>query len=335
MIKQVSLKVLLIFLFIYSLLCQQLNAINLTSFHLCYKYISIKKIEARIILKTTKTNPIIPRDSIIHLIDCQKALKSTDKIFIGHHIAALKEYDANYIRVGQLETSIKYFLDKAIANKEVMNEQILYKFPLYKELGDYQLIDEPRTNYDFYGVFVDKQTHTITSKVFFYYGKVKFRPIYEDFESNVVENIEEIVDKAKSHDRSISENAILDLSFRRGSTSSIKFLHHMLKNNIKKGIGNERKGYAVENDYGTEFGVDVSQNETLIRSLSELEALEAVPTLMSLLSKSENEIGITHQNLLYFFHNITSEPIKYYKNGKVNIYPEENPLKEYLVKNRK
>ena len=138
----------------------------------------------------------------LQMIDSSQALKSIDKEFIGKHIAALKWFDANVILWGQQENDLIPFLKKAIVQKNTKGgsgldmfgnptpDCTLYKFPLYEELCEYKLADEPRTNYDFYAVWVDEKERTIYNSAFVYHGSVQYRPSYNSFRFFSLEDAE-------------------------------------------------------------------------------------------------------------------------------------------------
>lgn len=285
---------------------------------------------------TITTSGLLFNDTILNLIDCKKALVSKDPEFIGRHIAALKYYDEYFIHEGQLEKDLKFILDKAIVKKQLNNNQILYKFPLYKELYDYTLSDEPRTNYDFYGVFFDQTNRTVKNARFFYYGTVKYRPIYKDIDECDMDSIEVYSKRINtSNDYVTVSNTILDLSYCK-NPRAIEVLYKKLKKNIRQKSGHQRslEYYDGSKESLNEWVLLESTNQKLITALSSQDAYQALPLLESLFSKSEEEIGITYENLAYFIHEISYEPIIYFSNGRQIVYPENDTLKTFIVKNK-
>lgn len=278
--------------------------------------------------------PKLDADSILSFVNSKRAVESTDAAFIGYHLAALKYFDHQMI-YGSSMQQFQSLLDKALVKKKYNDSLMLYKFPLYQAHGDFTLIDEPRSNYDFYAVIVDEDRQVIVSHYFLYYNKVKFRPRYDAFVFNDTENANLLIEEIKN-DKSngqVTRNAIRQLSHNRSDARSIDFLHHLLKSNIKKGTGHERETQTTSFNGIIEHAILESINEQLIAALSSLEAHEALPTLYSLLTIPPDKTGIDKQNLLYYLYQLAEEPIEYVENGLTLVYPENHIsfVKEWIA----
>ncbi|WP_185154437.1 energy transducer TonB [Fulvivirga sp. M361] len=293
-----------------------------------------------IIFNLPKQYPDLPKldnDSILSFINCKRALESSDQEFIGHHLAALKYFDNQMIHRSPIQL-FRSLLMRSLVNKKYNDTLRLYKFPLYSPNGDFSLIDEPRSNYDFYALIVDEKEQVIVSHYFLYYGKVKNRPKYDAFEFDKVEDTHQLIEQIKKDYKKaqISRNAIRQLSVDRSSERTIDFLHNLLKSNIRKGTGHERESYTSNYNGITEWGIHESLNHELIAALSKLEAHKTIPDLYSLLDYPSEEIGIEKHNLLYYLYNLTEESIGYLENGEKLIYPENHAiLVQEWVENRK
>lgn len=269
--------------------------------------------------------PKLDDDSILSFVNCKRALESTDVEFIGYHLAALKYFD-HQMHFGSSMQSFQSLLNKALVRKEYNDTLMLYKFPLYQANSDFTLIDEPRSNYDFYAIIADEDKQVIVSHYFLYYNKVKYRPKYDAFVFDDVKDANLLIEQIKNDGSKgqITRNAIRQLSYDRSDARSVDFLHDLLQSNIKNGTGDERETRTTSFDGIIEKAIHESINEELIAALSRLDAHDALPTLYSLLDAPAEKTGIEKQNLLHYLYNLAEEPIEYVENGLTLIYPESH-----------
>jgi hypothetical protein len=275
-------------------------------------------------------------DSILELIDSERAVDSEDEEFIGRHIAALKYFSENFLLWGQKEASWKKILDKALCRKVLPNGNILYKFPLYKANNDFQPIDEERGNYDFFGVFISKKTGTIYHTIFYYYHGINYRPTPGLIPYCETEDVKTLYKKLNSKNKKTVIHAAGELSCYTDLKSRAKILKR-LKKNIRWNRGNKSKLYYSESkDSSTmnEWVLTETNNKALLDALSEMGAWEAVPYLESIFRYSEERIGTSYHNVAVIIYNLTKEPIPYPDGDIMMIYNHNEELKENILNNK-